>query len=351
MESKPSPPSSPRLLRRLRERLRVLHYSLRTEDSYVYWVKAFVRFQGLRHPADMGREEVEEFLTHLAAQRDLSASTQRQALSALLFLYRQVLSIDLPWMNDVIRPVPRRRLPVVLGPDEVARVLACLAPQHQLFGHLLYGTGLRLMEGLRLRVKDIDFAHRTLVVRSGKGDKDRAVMLPESLRPGLEAQLAQAQVLWRADQLRGTGGVELPHALARKYPRAPQSWAWFWVFPQDHLSTCPRTGEIRRHHAYDQTFQRAFKQALQSAGIAKPASPHTLRHCFATHLLQAGYDIRTVQALLGHADVKTTMVYTHVLKVGGAAVRSPLDALQALLAASGTSVVMGPLPAQRSSAR
>ncbi len=350
-QAPPAASPAPRLLDQLRQRLRYLHYSLRTERAYVLWVKAFVRFHGLRHPRDMGAPEVECFLSHLANEGGVSTSTQRQALSALLFLYRQVLGQTLPWMDDIARPVPRRRLPVVLSVDEVQKVLRALPPEHRLFGQLLYGTGLRLLEGLRLRVKDIDFAHRTLIVRSGKGDKDRAVMLPESLQEPLREQLARGHVLWQTDVLKGCAGVELPAALARKYPRAPQSWAWFWVFPQARHSTDPRSGEVRRHHAQEQAFQRAFKQALQSAGIAKSASPHTLRHSFATHLLQAGYDIRTVQTLLGHADVKTTMVYTHVLKVGGAAVRSPLDALQALLAASGTSVVMGPLPAQRSSAR
>jgi integron integrase len=214
-----------------------------------------------------------------------------------------------------------------MSQEEVARVLGELDPAHRLFAQLLYGTGLRLMEGLQLRVKDVEFSRLTLVVRGGKGDKDRAVMLPTTLRAPLQEQLATAHRVWRADRTADHGGVETPNALDRKYPRAGRSWSWFWVFPSDHLSTNPRTGEIRRHHAYDQTFQRAFKRAVETARIDKPATPHCLRHSFATHLLQAGYDIRTVQELLGHSDVSTTMIYTHVLKVGGGCVRSPLDAL------------------------
>lgn len=319
-----------RLLDQLRDRLRYMHYSLRTEQAYVQWVRAFVRFHGMRHPRDMGAAEVEAFLMHLVTHGRVAASTHRQALSALLFLYRKVFGVELPWMNSVDRPVPKRRLPVVLSHDEVLRILSALEGDHGLLARLLYGTGLRLMEGLRLRVKDVDFTHRTLVVRGGKGDKDRAVMLPESLVAALQEQLARGQGLWRADRLAGLGGVDLPHALERKYPRAGQSWAWFWLFPAAASSVDPRTGELRRHHAYDQTFQRAFKLAVNGAGVAKPATPHSLRHSFATHLLQSGYDIRTVQELLGHSDVSTTMIYTHVLKVGGGGVRSPLDAMAAL---------------------
>lgn len=326
----PLPPlQSARLLDRVRERICLMHYSLQTERAYVQWCRAFIRFHGLRHPVDMGREEVEAFLTHLAAERCVAPSTHRQALSALLFLYGKVLEVQLPWMAEIGRPVPKRRLPVVLAPDEVAAVLGRMKGEHGLLARLLYGTGLRINEGLRLRVKDLDFAQRAVFVREGKGGKDRVVMLPDSLVPDLRAQLARSRLVWNADVAAGQAGVELPHALERKYPRAGSSWGWFWVFPQDHVAADPRSGVIRRHHLYAETFQRAFKRAVQQAGIAKPATPHTLRHCFATHLLQSGSDIRTVQELLGHADVATTMVYTHVIRMGGMAVRSPLDRLAA----------------------
>ena len=323
------PLASSRLLDQLRERIRYLHYSQRTEEAYVHWVRAYVRWHGMKHPVEMGGAEVEAFLTHLAVERNLAPATHRQALSALLFLYGKVLGLCLPWMQDIGRPQAMRRIPVVLSRDEVATVLSLMDGEHRLLARLLYGTGLRITEGLQLRVKDVDFANGALIVRSGKGGKDRIVMLPQSLRAELRGQLARSRVVWAADLESGQAGVEMPYALERKYPRAGQSWAWFWVFPQDHVSTDPETGVIRRHHLYDQSFQRAFKRALRQAGIAKHATPHTLRHCFATHLLQGGADIRTVQELLGHADVATTMIYTHVLKVGGLAARSPLDALGA----------------------
>lgn len=324
----PLPPlHSGKLLDQLRERIRYLHYSLRTEEAYVYWVRGFIRFHRMRHPAEMGANEVEQFLGWLVSERNVSASTHRQALSALLFLYEKVLGIDLPWLAEIGRPRVQKRLPVVLVPDEVARVLALLEGEHRLFAQLLYGTGLRITEGLRLRVKDVDFAHNSIIVREGKGGKDRVVMLPQSLIAGLHTQLARARALWAADVANGLPGVELPDALARKYPRAGEAWPWFWVFPQAELSKDPRSRVIRRHHLYDQTFQRAFKQAVRRAGITKLATPHTLRHSFATALLQSGYDIRTVQELLGHSDVKTTMIYTHVLNVGGMGVRSPMDIL------------------------
>lgn len=327
----PLPPlHSARLLDQLRERIRYMHYSIRTEGAYVHWVGAYIRFHGMRHPAEMAGPEVESFLSWLANERKVAAATHKQALSSLLFLYQKVLGQDLPWMNEIGRPKDRVRLPVVLTHDEVSRVLAQLPPAHQLMGRLLYGTGMRIMEGVRLRVKDVDFARRAIVVREGKGAKDRVVMLPASLIPALRAQLDLARQHWQRDRDAGRGGVHMPHALARKYPRAASSWTWFWVFPQDRLSDDPRTGLERRHHVLEQGFQRAFKKALVSAGIVKPATPHTLRHSFATHLLQSGYDIRTVQELLGHADVSTTMIYTHVLKVGGGGVRSPLDALAGL---------------------
>lgn len=349
----------PRLLDLLRMQIRYMHYSLRTEEAYVHWVRAFIRYHGLRHPAELSGPEVEAFLTWLATERRVAPATHKQALSALLFLYQKVLHQRMPWMDDIGRPQRQERLPVVLSHDEVARLFAALAavPVLQLFGQLLYGTGMRMMEALRLRVKDIDFDRRAIVVREGKGGKDRVVMLPAALEGPLRAQLAQAHRLWAADRAAGVAGVQVPFALERKYPRAAVSWAWFWVFPQATLSVDPRSrppadGEncstqapvTRRHHLFEQAFQRAFKRAAQQAGIHKPASPHTLRHSFATHLLQSGYDIRTVQELLGHADVSTTMIYTHVLKMGGGAVRSPLDQLLPALTPAATSPHRRPQP-------
>ncbi len=325
----PPPSPAPRLLDQLRTALRYRHISLSTEKNYVHWVRAFIRFHGLRHPREMGGPEVEAFLAHLAEARQVAPSTHKQALSVLLFLYREVLKSDLPWMNDVGRPRAVRRLPVVLTAAEVQRTLAAMAPGvHRLVAQLLYGTGTRIMEALRLRTRDIDFEHGGIVVREAKGDKDRVVMLPEVLREPLQVQLQAAHAVWQQDRAAGLAGVDLPHALAAKYPRAPQSWAWFWVFPQGTLATDPRSGTRRRHHIYDETFRRALQRGLRDACVRKPASPHTLRHSFATHLLQRGADIRTVQELLGHADVSTTMVCTHVLKVAGG-VPSPLDMLMA----------------------
>lgn len=326
----PVPAPSLRLLDQLREQIRYRHYSLRTEEAYVHWVRGFIRFHGLQHPRDLGQAEIESFLTWLAAERQVSPSTHKQALSALLFLYQHVLGFkDLPWMAELGRPKGQVRLPVVLTQAEVSRLLAALPPEHQVVGRLLYGTGMRLLEGLRLRVKDVDFARRVIIVRDGKGGKDRVVMLPAALEGPLKAQLRVAHGLHQADREAGLAGVHLPHALARKYTRAAESWTWFWVFPQAAVSRDPRSpgGERRRHHVQDQAFQRAFKRALHEVRIAKPATPHTLRHSFATHLLQAGVDIRTVQELLGHSDVSTTMIYTHVLRLGSSGVRSPLDAL------------------------
>ena len=336
-----APDQRPRLLDLLRRQIRFLHYSQRTEDAYVHWVRSFIRFHGLRHPSELVGDDVRAFLTWLADDRQASPSTHRQALSALLFLYQKVLHQDLPWLQDIGRPQSKRRLPVVLSHDEVAAVISALessaTPVHGLLARLLYGTGMRLLEGLRLRVKDIDFDRRAIYVRDGKGAQDRVVMLPASLEAPLRSHLAAVHAVWAEDRAAQLPGVQLPNALARKYPRAPQAWAWFWVFPQATLSLDPRGRPLpheagpptppRRHHLYEQTFQRAFRRALQSAGIVRQASPHTLRHSFATHLLMAGYDIRTVQELLGHADVSTTMIYTHVLKLGGGAVRSPLDHL------------------------
>jgi integron integrase len=318
------------VLDQLRERVRYLHYSMRTEQAYVYWARAFIRFHRMRHPSEMGGEEVQAFLSWLSSERRVAASTHKQALSALLFLYGKVLGVDLPWMSSLDRPRGQKRLPIVLAPEEVARIFSVMEGEYRLFAQLLYGTGLRLMEGLQLRVKDVDFARRAIIVREGKGGKDRVVMLAQSLEAPLRAQLGRAAKLWRADQEAGRGGVEMPDALDRKYPRAGWSWNWFWVFPQATHSVDPRSGVVRRHHMCDQTFQRSFRRAVALAGIMKPATPHTLRHSFATTLLQNGYDIRTVQELLGHSDVSTTMIYTHVLDIGGGGVRSTVDALMGM---------------------
>lgn len=331
MMSTPSvglPATAPRrLLDQVRERVRYLHYSLRTEEAYVHWIRAFVRFHGLRHPRDMGGPQVEAFLSWLSTERGVAVSTHRQALSALLFLYQQVFDQQLPWMQAIGRPQRKPRLPEVLSVSEVRSVLTLLDGTHGVLARLLYGTGLRISEALQLRIKDVDFERRTIVVRCGKGGKDRVVMLPDALAPNLREQMHRAHVLWQADARAGRGGVQMPDALERKYPRAGASWAWFWVFPQASHATCPRSGVVRRHHLFDQTFQRDFKRAVLSAGIVRPATPHTLRHSFATHLLQSGTDIRTVQELLGHSDLSTTMIYTHVLKVAAGGTRSPLDAL------------------------
>jgi integron integrase len=333
--------SSPKLLDRLRQQVRTRHYSRRTEEAYVHWVRSFIRFHGLRHPGEMARSEIEAYLTWLATERDVAPGTHRQALSALLFLYQKVLQVPVPWVTEIGRPRSERRLPVVLSIDEVTALLAGLdelefrfGVPHGLVGRLLYGTGMRLLEGLRLRVKDVDFDRRAVVVREGKGFKDRVVMLPAALEAPLRDQIRRSHAVWAADRAAGQRGVFVPHALQRKYPRAAESFAWHWVFPHNQPALDPREPEAgpRRHHLLEGSFQRAFKTALEAAAIPKPASPHTLRHSFATHLLQSGYDIRTVQELLGHADVSTTMIYTHVLRLGGGAVRSPLDNLGAAAA-------------------
>jgi len=321
-----SPQQPPKLLDQLRASIRYRHYSLRTEQAYVHWVKRFIFFHNKRHPNDMGGPEVEAFLTYLADVGKVAVSTHQQALSALLFLYREVLKQDLPWMSDMGRPKTPKRLPVVLTETEVRRLLDRINDQtHQLMARLLYGTGMRLMECVRLRVKDVEFERREIVVRSGKGDKDRVTMLPGSLVQPLQAHLERVREIWLADRAADRPGVQLPNALDKKYPSAPIEWGWFWVFPAQTEAKDPRTGVIRRHHLYEQNLQRSIKLAVQIAGIAKPATTHTLRHSFATHLLQAGYDIRTVQELLGHSDVSTTMIYTHVLNKGGRGVVSPLD--------------------------
>ncbi len=315
----------PKLLDRVRERIRYKHYSLRTEESYVQWVRRFVIFHGKRHPSEMGAPEVEAFLTSLAVEGNVAASTQNQARSALLFLYKEVLGSELPWLNNVEQAKKPRRLPVVLTEDEVRLVLGSLDGVSWLAAALLYGAGLRLMECMRLRVQDIDFKRREILVRDGKGFKDRVTMLPAKVASPLQQHLKTVKALHDADLAEGFGEVYLPYALERKYPNAAKSWGWQYVFPAGKRSLDPRSGKTRRHHLDEQAIQRAVKQAVVRAGIVKPATPHTLRHSFATHLLQNGQDIRTVQELLGHEDVQTTMIYTHVLNRGGRGVTSPLD--------------------------
>lgn len=317
---------SPKLLERVRHQMRVAHYSLRTEKTYTSWIRRYILFHGKRHPGNMGKTEVESFLTHLAVDRHVSVSTQNQALNAILFLYREVLGIGLPWVDDVVRPKRPERVPTVLSVPEVARVLAELQGTNHLMASLLYGSGLRLMEAVRLRVKDVDFDYREIVVRDGKGAKDRVTPLPERAEPDLRAQIEIVAEQHAADLLAGYGSVYLPHALSVKYPNAARELAWQFVFPSSRLSTDPRSGETRRHHVSEKGLQRTVKQAVTRAGINKKASCHTFRHSFATHLLQRGSDIRTVQELLGHKNVQTTMLYTHVLKRGGRGVVSPLDA-------------------------
>ena len=317
----------PKLLTQLRERLRFLHYSIRTEQQYVQWVRRFILFHGKRHPAEIGGAEVEAFLTHLAVEGHVAAATQNQALSALLFLYREVLGQSLPWLDQVVRAKRPARLPVVLSRHEVARVLERMDGVHGLMARLLYGTGMRLMECVRLRVKDVDFERGELLIRDGKGAKDRVTMLPSSLIEPLRAQLRARRQLYEDDLQKGLASVYLPDALERKYPNAATDWGWQYVFAAVGYSLDPRSGLERRHHRDEKLLQRAMKKAVLAAGLAKPATPHTLRHSFATHLLESGYDIRTIQELLGHKDVATTMIYTHVLNKGGRGVTSPLDNL------------------------
>jgi integron integrase len=322
------PLRSTRLLDQLRERIRYDHYSLKTEQSYVQWVRRFVHFHGLRHPKDLGGPEVEAFLAHLANARQISPSTHHQALCALLYLYRAVFGVELPWMQSIGRPRQRVRVPVVLSRDEITRLLGALSPDDPPVPQLLYGAGLRLMEGLRLRIKDLDFDRRVIVVRDGKGGKDRVVMLPASLTDALRAQVAQSRAVWAEDRAAGRAGVWLPQALEAKFPRAASSWAWHWVFPAPALAVDPRSGLERRHHLYEQRVSRALSVAVLQAGIPKKVTAHTLRHSFATHMLEAGVDIRRVQELLGHSDVSTTMIYTHVLASSAAGLASPLDSLR-----------------------
>ncbi len=314
-----------RLLDQVREALRVKHYAYRTEETYIQWIRRYILFHGKRHPRDMAEPEVEAFLTHLAVDGNVAASTQNQALSALLFLYRYVLHQPLSESIDAVRARPSKHLPTVLSVDEVQVLLRYLAGTHQLLAKLLYGSGLRVKEGLRLRVKDLDFAQGQILIRDAKGNKDRVTMLPETIAGQLQAHLVQVKQTHVDDLALGYGAVYLPFALSRKYPLAERDWLWQYVFPARTRSSDPRSGHIRRHHLDDAALQRSLKLAATEAGISKKVTCHTLRHSFATHLLQNGYDIRTVQELLGHKDVKTTMIYTHVLNKGGLGVKSPLD--------------------------
>lgn len=317
----------PRFLDRLRESLRVRHYSLRTEDAYVDWARRFILFHGKRHPKDLGAPEVQAFLSHLAVERHVSPSTQNQAKAALLFLYRNLLEVDLPWLSEVVQAKRPPRLPVVLTPGEVRALFDQMEGTMGLLAQVLYGTGLRLMEGLRLRVKDVEFERREIVVRDGKGGKDRVTMLPDRLAGPLRDHLERARALHDRDLAEGFGEVWLPDALAEKSRTAPRAWGWQWAFPSAQRSVDPRSGQMRRHHLQPESVQKAVRLAARAAELVKPVTPHVLRHSFATHLLAAGHDIRTVQELLGHKDVATTMIYTHVLNRGGRGVASPLDGL------------------------
>jgi integron integrase len=314
-----------KLLDQVRDTIRLKHYSMSTEKTYVAWIKRYILFHHKQHPKDMDVPEIEAFLTHLAVQQRVAASTQNQALNALLFLYREVLKKDLERPIDALRAKRPRRVPTVLSKEEVRRVIGYLSGTQQLMAKLLYGSGLRLMECLRLRVKDIDFARRQIIVRDAKGMKDRVTMLPETVIPFLQDHLRHVKRIHDDDLAQGYGSVYLPFALERKYPNANREWIWQYVFPATKLSKDPRSGAIRRHHIHESSLQKAVKRAARQAGINKRVTCHTFRHSFATHLLEDGYDIRTVQELLGHKDVKTTMIYTHVLNRGAMAVRSPLD--------------------------
>jgi len=318
-------PKELKLLDRLRNKIRVKHYSIRTEQAYVDWVRRFVVFHRMRHPKDMGLDEVERFLTFLAVEGRVAASTQNQAKSALLFLYKEVLGSELPWLDGVESAKRPERLPVVLTVEEVEAILGRMTGTCGLIARLLYGSGMRLMEAVRLRVKDADFRRLECLIRDGKGAKDRVTVLPRALAEPLKAHLVLVRQTHVQDLAAGYGDVYLPFALERKYPSAAREWCWQYVFPAARLSEDPRAAKLRRHHFDEQVVQRAMRQALRDARIEKPATPHTLRHSFATHLLESGYDIRTIQELLGHKDVSTTMIYTHVLNRGGRGVVSPLD--------------------------
>lgn len=318
-------PGKPKLLDNVRDVIRRKHYSFRTEQTYVDWIRRFILFHGKRHPSEMAEAEVTEFLTYLARERKVAASTQNQALSALLFLYQEVLKQKIGWLEQLERVKRPARLPVVLTKDEVRAIFAHLHGTHRLMAGLRYGSGLRLMECVRLRVKDVDFGYAHLVVRDGKGAKDRITMLPINLAQALERHLQKVKAQHDEDLEAGLGSVYLPTALERKYPKAQREWSWQYIFPSPRISIDPRSQEKRRHHVEESSLQLAMKKAVLASGLSKPATCHSLRHSFATHLLENGYDIRTVQELLGHKDVSTTMIYTHVLNKPGLGVRSPLD--------------------------
>jgi integron integrase len=317
----------PRLLDQVREAIRTRHYSLRTEKAYVHWIKRFIFFHSKRHPSEMGETEIGQFLSSLATEAHVSASTQNQALNALLFLYRAVLEKPIGYINGVVRAKRPGRLPVVLTRQEVRALFGCLEGTEWLMATLLYGAGLRLMECLRLRVQDIDFGSNQLIVRAGKGDKDRVTMLPVTVLEPLRKHLEGVKTQYQRDMEQGLGGASLPNALEKKYPNAPKEWGWQFVFPASKLALDPRSGKMRRHHLHETVLQKAVKEACRKAGLTKHAGCHSFRHSFATHLLEDGYDIRTVQELLGHKDVTTTMIYTHVLNRGGRGVYSPADRL------------------------
>lgn len=319
--------TTPRLMDQVRECLRVHHYSLRTEEAYTQWIRRFIFFHNKRHPNELGEPEITAFLTYLATKKHVSASTQNQALSALLFLYKKVLNIELEWMDDIVRAKRPQRLPAVLSRQDVSRVLGCLHGSYKLIASMLYGTGMRLMEVMRLRIKDVNFEYRQIIVRSGKGNKDRVTVLPESLLTPLEQRIALSRTYFELDRLVSAPGVYLPDALERKYPNAGKEWPWQWVFAAKNRSTDPRTRIVRRHHMYEHTVQRKIKQAVRNLGLPMNVSTHTLRHSFATHMLEDGVDIRTLQELLGHKDLKTTQIYTHVAMRGANAAHSPLDSL------------------------
>ena len=327
METDLTSNAAPRLLDQVRGKIRLKHYSIRTEQSYLDWIKRYIIFHDKQHPASLGAAEVEAFLTHLAVERRVAASTQNQAKSALLFLYRDVLNNELPWLDNVEKAKAPQRLPVVLTRAEVQALLSQLEGVDWLMASLLYGAGLRLMECVRLRIKDVDLERKEILVRDGKGNKDRVTMLPLALVQPMKQQIARVRQQHTRDLRAGAGSVYLPNALAVKYPNAAHEWFWQYIFPAAKTSVDPRSGAVQRHHLSEQNLQRAIKQAVRDADLSKPASPHTLRHSFATHLLEGGYDIRTVQELLGHNDVSTTMIYTHVLNKGGRGVHSPLDIL------------------------
>lgn len=321
-----SPPQAKKLLDQVSDAIRIKHYSFRTEKTYVEWIKRFILFHNKRHPKEMGADEIQAFIAHLATERTVSASTQNQALSAVMFLYRHVLKKDVDIPSDSFRAQKSKTLPVVLSQQEALAVIKNMTGVAQLMTKILYGSGIRLAECLRLRVKDIDFGNRQIMVRDGKGEDDRATILPDSVIPPLEAHLKTVQAIHQKDLKDGFGETSLPYALSKKYPSAAKEWMWQYVFPASVRSVDPVSKRTKRHHLDPSVLQKAIRQSALSIGLTKPVTPHTFRHSFATHLLQSGYDIRTIQELLGHKDVKTTMIYTHVLQRGGLAVKSPLDA-------------------------